>query len=166
MSLLSNNVATVNSSTFTVATESLVLPQEAAKALTLENGAYKQAVGYVAVRDQKWTYILDIKTGEPLQLPQGYVPTGFYFKAVQDVPLSARLEFLTIDSTVDPDNADYVQIIFFVGTAELNPGVYRRADSNTSGEDYENRNYLVVYYDDYATDPLTSGVVQVAVTYF
>lgn len=166
MSLLSENAATANASSYVVSTDSLTLPQKATQFLTLDNAAYKQALGYVAVRDQAWTPVLDVFTGKPLQLPQGYVPTGFYFKAVQDVPNNSRLEFLTIDSVIDPYNADYDAIIFFVGSQELNPGVFVRVSPNTSGEDYENRNYVIVFNTDYQTNPLTTGLVQVIVTYF
>lgn len=165
MSLLSSNVATVNSSEYVVPTQSLQLPQNSTRFLGLKNAAYKQALGYVAVRGQKWTPVMDLKTGEPLQLPQGYLPVGFYFKAVQDVPNTANLTFYTIDSLVDPDTANFVAIISLFGTLELNPGFYMRVDPNTSGEDYENRNYVIVRNTNYPA-PVASGVLQVVVTYF
>lgn len=165
MSLLSENTGTVNASEYVVSPSSL-LPAQATRFLTLENApGFQQQVGYVAVRSDEYTPVLNVTTGEPLQLPQGYVPTGFFMKAIQDVSSDARLRFLAVNSLEDPSAPGSVEILFVVGTHELNPGIFQRAPANTSGEDYDALNYLVVQNDSYPT-PVTTGVVQVAVTYF
>ena len=165
MSLLSEIVATTNDSSDIVATQSLVLVPDALPFLTLSNGVYQQAQGYAAVRDQKWTPVLDVSTDQPLKLPQGYVPTGIFIKAVQNLPGVPRLTFYYLDSDEDPDNANSIAIITLIGTSEMNPGVWRRVDENTSGEDYLGYNYLFIENLDYPT-PVASGVLQVTVSYF
>lgn len=164
MSLLSEQVATVTSSSNFLALQSLVLPLEAVSFLSLSNGAFQQAVGFVEVRNQEWTPVLDITTGEPLQLPQGYVPSGFYVRAYENVPNNANLQLLTIDSIVDPPTAISVPV-FNINPYELNAGLYYRVALNTSGVDYNGRNYLIFKNLLYPT-PVTTGALQVIVTYF
>lgn len=164
MSLLSEQVATVTSSPNVIVTDSLVLPLEATTFLNLSNGAFQQAVGFVEVRDQEWTPVLDITSGEPLELPQGYVPSGFYARALEYVPNDANLQLLTIDSIVDPPTATSVAV-FNVNPYELNAGLYYRVALNTSGVDYNGRNYLIFKNLLYPA-PVATGALQVIVTYF
>lgn len=164
MSLLSEKVATVTSSLNVVPTQSLVLPLEAVPFLNLSNGAFQQAVGFVEVRNQEWTPVLDITSGEPLQLPQGYVPSGFYVRAIENVPNNSNLQLLTIDSIVDPLTATSVPV-FNINPYELNAGLYYRVALNTSGADYNGRNYLIFKNLLYPVSVAT-GTLLVIVTYF
>jgi len=162
MSLLTNDRAQVIDAQVLVGTGLTTFSAEAATKLLLSNGLIKQAIGYVTPRTSEYTEVLDVFTGQPLELPQGYVPLNIYTIPLQNYPTNTYVYFYFQDSQGSTINAG-------AGNGwddtQLNTYTYDETDSNASGLDFQGYNNMVVYNDNHPT-PITSGISKVVIEYF
>lgn len=162
MSLLSDQVVQVLQSPNVVGDATTRLTVPISEHFTLMSGVYKQIVGYLAPRNAEYTYVLDINTGEPLQLPQGYLWISFNTKAVELFDSSVSLDFYFTDST-DLGTFNTISIDGY-NASELNTFTYDEQDQEGFGNDNTGYNWIVAYNNNYP-DIITGGVLKVIVEY-
>lgn len=167
MSLLSENVATVAQANTVVSQNLTLITPPITVHMPLLNSVYKQVVGYVAPRGEEYTYVMDVATGKPLELPDVFVPMGISLSAVQALPVNIDdplfyLYFVN-STTIDGSLAllagnvpahDINSKAFVAPVEELGLGI-------DYGEGYK---WLAFQNNNYPT-PLPSGVVKVIVQY-
>lgn len=134
----------------------------------IASGLYRQVVGYAAPRSDRYTYVLDVETGQPLEFPEGFLPTLILFTAVQPLaPNGIEIQAWYVDSPTDPENANQI-LCDNLWVSRINSG--RWADqAQTSfqpvaGVNTNGYRWLVLENTD-LPDVLTAGVVKVVQAY-
>ena len=167
MSLLSEDVALIaQAQQVTIGGLTIVAPP-VSEHFSLLSGAFKQKVGYAAPRSAEYTYVLDIHTGEPLELPQGHLPTLILFTPVQTFLSGAEFTSYLVDSPTDPVTANkaFIETLY---EDDINYSYYDYFAENVwdvpSGDQTAGYNWVVFRNSNYPT-PVTAGVVKVAIAY-
>lgn len=120
MSLLSEEVSNVGQCTDLVVNQQAIVYPPVADHLAFMSGTFKQAIGYVFPRAKQWTYVIDVKTGKPLQLPEGHIPLYGYFTPMQDLPFGSQVDWYW-ELTASPEfpENDYYDVEYW-DSAEYN----------------------------------------------
>lgn len=166
MSLLSENVSQVAEAQEVQTKGLTIVAPPVSTHFPLLSGVYQQVVGYVAPRNDQYSYVLDLKTGAPLKLPENMLPTVIMFTAVQNLSYSNFIAWY-VDSDIDPDNANK-QLCDNLSDNRINAGRYQYQAENTynpvSGLATNGYRWIVFENDDYP-DPVLTGVVKVVQAY-
>ena len=161
MSLLSETVSNVAQGNLDLNT--LYVTPQVTDSFTLLNGTFKQAVGFAVPRDQEYTFVIDVNTGLPLELPSGYVPIAFTMKSIEPVPPLASLSLYLTKSLTNP-GMDVKGVFDWTGH-NINAGTYNETDSKATGLDFAGYQYVTIYSNDFPA-PVVTGTIQVVVEYF
>ncbi len=162
MSLVSEDVSTVAQGIIEVSNTALITPQ-AATHFSLMTGMYSQIVGYVVPRTDEWNYVLDVNTGEPLKMPNGYLPISVAISSVQDLPPNISYEWYYCDSPVDPANANKFTGASWNGE-DINSKTYYEDNSKGVGLTFLGHNWIVFKNEDYP-DPVAYGVIKFVIEF-
>jgi len=167
MSLLSESVSQVAQSQNLVSSGLTFVAPPVTTHFSLLGGSYKQVVGFVMPRGEEYSYVLDLFTGQPLELPEGYMPTVTCVSAIQEVPDESNLNVLLVNSVTDPANADSLIAGNWYGI-EINARAYYYNSENTvarvTGLAFQGYNWIVLKNLDYPT-PILSGIIKVVIQY-
>ena len=136
--------------------------------LPISSGLYRQVVGYAYPRNERYTYVLNVETGEPLEFPEGFLPTLILFTAVQQLaPNGIEIQAWYVDSPTDPDNGNKV-LCDNLWVSRINAGRWANQAQTSfqpvAGVNTNGYRWLVLENTD-LPDVLTAGVVKVVQAY-
>lgn len=166
MSLLSENVSLVAQAQDVQSAGLTIVAPSVSTHFTFMSGTAKEVVGYVAPRNDQYTYVLDVNTGKPLELPNEYLPILGLYTAVQNVPDMTSLYVNLIDSPTDPDNGNTIYVTS-LDENRVNGGYYEYFSENVfnppSGLDTAGYRWIVIEKN--SPDPILSGIIKVVISY-
>lgn len=166
MSLLSEDVSNVAQSEQVQINGLTIVAPSPSEHFSLLTGFFKQKVGYVVPRDSEYSFVLDITTGEPLQLPEGNLPTMVLYTPIQKVPSDTQLYAYLVDD-LNLDNANFI-LNDYMFADRINYSYCNYFAEYTydpvSGVDTAGYNWMVFYNDNYP-NPVTAGAIKVVIAY-
>lgn len=169
MSLLSEEVSLVGQAQELVSKELTIVYPPVTTHLSLLSGIFKQAVGYMYPRPQDgyWTYVVDVNTGKPLQLPQGHLPLFINCTPIQNLAGGEDNDWYLyfVDSPTDPGFYGAYSIDSWSSNDINNKTCDDVTGSSLTGETYLGYNYIAFYNDYYPDLTFTTGCVKVVVEY-
>lgn len=176
MSLLSETKSQVGEcNTLITKSQTIVYPPLTIH-LPLLTGTFKQAVGYAYPREALWTYVIDLHTGRPLQLPQGSIPMSISITPTvallqgdenNSCPYTLYTYFINFPN--DPDNHDYTYIDSWcpeeLNNKTVDDTLCQSLSSPYCGLSNLGYNYIAVYNDYYPDITFQTGCLKFVVEY-
>ena len=165
MSLLTDDKAQVVEAQIFVMQGGSTFTTNTNTATTESSLALKTVVGYVTPRDQEYTFVLDLQTKQPLQLPEGFLPITLFTVPLQQYETNNAVQVVPsfVNSSTNPTNS--LGISYWSGE-ELN-GVYTYDEINDIQNNafyYQGHNWLA-FYNNYYPTPITTGISKVVLQY-
>lgn len=154
MSLLSETKTTVAQANTLQATETTSLGTSSTLGFPISSGQLKQKVGLCTLGSSEYAPVIDLATGQPMELPQGYIPMLIFFSAEETLN-NNTIGFLV--STSPTSFVDMYDISDFNGTY-INYKVMYNFAGTWLGSDFIGRNFFCLVNYSYPT--VTTGVVK------
>jgi len=124
----------------------------------------KTVVGYVTPTNQEYTFVLDLQTKQPLQLPEGFLPITLFTVPLQQYETNNVLIYASfVDSSTNPAN---VREVDNWSGNQLN-SVYTYTEINDIQNNalyYQGYNWLA-FRNYYYPTPITSGISKIVLQY-
>lgn len=159
MSLLSETKSNVCQASTLVSTNTMDLPLTTTMSFPMTSGQYKQKVGVCTPGPLEFAPVIDIVTGEPIELPQGYIPMFVFLNAVE--PLNDNYIGPNFSTSLTSIGDSYSPT-YWAGT-DINYKVVYDFNSTFVFSNLVNRKYLLIQNFSYPT--VTTGTVKVYFLY-
>ena len=154
MSLLSETKTTVAQTQKLIATQSTDLSTASTLAFPISSGQLKQKVGLCELGSNQYAPVIDLATGLPMEMPQGYIPMLLFFSAEETLN-NNDIGFLFSSSPTS--FANIYEVSDWLGM-DINYKVVYNFGGTWVGSDFIGRNFLCLINYDYPT--VTTGVVK------